>query len=81
MTEISTVRVGPSIHGSAGHVREEVARRAYDVYGSVHHQSFETLHERGGFSAGELIAYLYAHSFPRNEWGKRVREAFHGMSL
>lgn len=34
---------------------------------------------RGGFGTGELIAFLYARSFPEEEWGARVREAFHGM--
>jgi hypothetical protein len=34
---------------------------------------------RGGFSAGELIAFLYARSFPKSEWRARVDEAFHGM--
>src|SRR5581483_9599274 len=30
---------------------------------------------RGGFGVGELVAFLYAHSFPKDEWDKRVREA------
>ena len=34
---------------------------------------------RGGFSAGELIAFLYAHSFPQAEWSERVNKAFRGM--
>ena len=33
---------------------------------------------RGGFSAGELIAFLYARSFPKTEWRARVDEAFKG---
>lgn len=33
---------------------------------------------RGGFSTGELIAFLYARSFPKAEWSARVREAFNG---
>lgn len=28
------------------------------------------------FSVGELAAYLYARSFPENEWRQRVEEAF-----
>jgi hypothetical protein len=31
---------------------------------------------RGGFGVGELIAFLYARSFPKEEWHKRVDEAF-----
>lgn len=34
---------------------------------------------RGGFSPGELIAFLYARSFPKQEWRARVDEAFVGM--
>jgi hypothetical protein len=30
---------------------------------------------RGGFGAGELIAFLYARSFPKEEWEKRFKEA------
>lgn len=33
---------------------------------------------RGGFSTGELIAFLYAHSFPKEQWSERVDEAFRG---
>lgn len=39
----------------------------------------------GGFAevteiiVGELIAFLYARSFPKNEWRDRVNEAFEGM--
>ncbi len=55
----------------------EVTRRAYEVY---HHlypgQTLERLNERGGFGAGEIIAFLYARSFPQAEWDQRVNEAF-----
>lgn len=34
---------------------------------------------RGGFGKGELIAFLYARSFPENEWNLRVDEALRGM--
>jgi hypothetical protein len=34
---------------------------------------------RGGFGAGELIAFLYARSFPKDEWRKRFDEALKGM--
>jgi hypothetical protein len=34
---------------------------------------------RGGFGSGELIALLYAHTFPQNEWRERVDEALRGM--
>jgi hypothetical protein len=31
---------------------------------------------RGGFGLYELIAFLYARSFPKDEWEKRAEEAF-----
>ncbi|WP_141695189.1 hypothetical protein [Pseudomonas graminis] len=34
---------------------------------------------RGGFSSGELMAFLYAYPFPKAEWSARVQEAFKGM--
>jgi hypothetical protein len=37
-------------------VPKEIAMKAYEMYGN--YQSFERLHERGGFSSGEIIALL-----------------------
>lgn len=71
-----TVKV---LHG--GRVRKEIAERAYEVYGKFHHQSFETLYQRGGFAASELIALLYARTFPENEWGARMSEAYDKMNI
>lgn len=36
---------------------------------------------RGGFSSGEIIAFLYARSFPRAEWRARVDEALRGLNV
>lgn len=36
---------------------------------------------RGGFGLGELTAFLYARSFPKDEWRDRFNEALRGMSL
>lgn len=60
---------------------QAVTMRAYEVYKAVHgsQEALITGGCRGGFSAGELIAFLYAYAFPRNEWQRRVDEAFHGM--
>jgi len=54
---------------------------AYEVHCHVHGQqaAMVTGGCRGGVSAGELIAFLYACSFPRNEWRQRVDGAFSGM--
>lgn len=58
---------------------EPVVLRAYEVYCHVHGPQpamVDVEHGcRGGFHADELIAYLYARSFPRDEWARRVDEA------
>jgi hypothetical protein len=58
----------------------EVTLRAYEVYCHLYgpHPAMVDLagrNCRGGFGVGELVAFLYAHSFPKDEWDKRVREA------
>lgn len=55
-------------------VNEEIAREAYreyrDLYGDS--QSFEELHERGGFFVTEIIAFLYMRC-RRLETGTKIR--------
>jgi len=60
-----------------------VTMRAYEVYCEVHRpqEAMVTGWCRGGFSLGEITAFLYARSFPRSEWRMRVDEAFNGMRL
>lgn len=60
-----------------------VTARAYEVYRHLYgdSQSLQRLAERGGFGVGELIAFLYAHTFPKSEWRDRSDEAFNGMKL
>jgi hypothetical protein len=62
-------------------VPKVVAMRAYEVYCYVHQpqEALVTGDCRGGFSTGELIAFLYAYSFPKEQWEKKVDEAFTGM--
>lgn len=64
-----------------GVVPESVALSAYEVYKFLYgeQKAMITGNCRGGFGSGELIAFLYAKSFPKNEWLKRVDEAFEGM--
>ena len=59
-----------------------VTLRAYEVYKHVHGEQRAMIegHCRGGFGLGELIAYLYAYGFPKNEWSARVDEALRGQS-
>ncbi len=63
-----------------GKCPQSVTLRSYEVYSHVYapQEAMITGHCRGGFSAGELIAFLYAHSFPKEEWRRRVEEAFRG---
>jgi hypothetical protein len=58
-----------------------VSMRAYEVYCHVFapQPAMVTGWCRGGFGASEIIAFLYAHSFPKEEWRARVDEAFRGM--
>lgn len=58
-----------------------VTLAAYEVYSHVNSPQPALIEGgcRGGFSAGELVAFLYARSFPKNEWRTRVDEAFKGM--
>lgn len=69
--------------GRSARVSEAVTRRAYEVYCHVYRPQPRLVEGncRGGFGAFELIALLYAHSFPREEWAKREKEAYEGMEL
>lgn len=64
-----------------GRVPTVVSLKAYEVYRVVHgeQKALITGDCRGGFGTGELIAFLYAASFPKDEWAKRADEAFNGM--
>ena len=71
----------------SGHPRavapQVVTMKAYEVYCKLYgkQEALVTGECRGGFSASELIAYLYAHSFPIVEWSYRVDEALRGMTV
>jgi hypothetical protein len=58
-----------------------VTMRAYEVYCSVFRpqEGMVTGDCRGGFGVGELLAFLYARSFPQKEWSERFEEALRGM--
>ena len=66
-----------------GVVPQAVTLRAYEVYKEVFgpQERLITGECRGGFGIGELIAFLYAHSFPQSEWRSRVEGALAGMKL
>ena len=70
----------PHSGGRQGKAPQVVTMRAYEVYCAVYgpQEAMTTGGCRGGFSTGELIAFLYARSFPKAEWRSRVDEAFRG---
>jgi hypothetical protein len=64
-----------------GQCPKVVTMRAYEVYCHLYgkQEALVTGECRGGFGANELIAFLYAASFPKSEWRMRAEEAFTGM--
>ena len=78
--EIETHPVQTVDH-KGGQCPKVVTMRAYEVYCHVHgpQEALVTGWCRGGFSTGELIAFLYARSFPKEQWRERADEAFRGM--
>lgn len=60
-----------------------VTMAAYEVYCHVYAPQEEMITGNcpRGFSAGEIIAFLYARSFPKGQWRIRVNEALNGMKL
>lgn len=68
-----------------GLVGSLITERAYEVYCHVYGEQPALMdlgrNCGGGFGVGELIAFLYARSFPKSEWRARVDEAFEGMQL
>lgn len=56
-----------------------VTLRAYEVYCGLYGEQKAMIEGncRGGFGVGEIVAFLYARSFPKEEWRKRFEEALH----
>lgn len=82
MTEFHPVQIDQDFrdfrNGFAPMLPTEVTLKAYEVYCHVYRPQPAMVEGscRGGFSLGEIIGFLYASSFPKNEWAKRVDEAF-----
>jgi len=58
----------------------EVTLRAYEVYCHIYSPQPAMIDLagrgcRGGFRVREIVAFLYARSFPKEEWSKRFGEA------
>ena len=77
--EVHPVQTNWNNRGAVGATAVTLA--AYEVYCHVYapQEALITGGCRGGFGAGELIAFLYARAFPKAEWRARVDEAFKGM--
>lgn len=80
---VQQVRCPSRASSESAVVPQVVTLSAYEVYKEVYGEQKAMIegHCRGGFSTGELIAFLYAKNFPRDQWNKRVDEAFRGMKL
>ena len=61
-------------------VWEPIYRAAYEVYSAVYGQQQDMIEGgcRGGFSTGELIVFLYARTFPKQQWRDCVESCFNG---
>ena len=81
MSESVAVHPVQTADHKGGKISTAVTLRAYEVYRIVHGPQPALIEGgcRGGFGTGELIAYLYAYGFPRNEWRARIDEALIGM--
>lgn len=79
--EIETHPVQSHHCRSGGKVPKVVTLAAYEVYCHVFapQEAIVTGSCRGGFGVGELVAFLYAKGFPKNEWRSRFDEALRGM--
>lgn len=60
-----------------------VTMRAYEVYCELYSPQPAMVEGncRGGFGTGELVAFLYARSFPKAEWSARFDEALRGLNV
>lgn len=67
----------------SGKIPWDIHMVAYEVYCEVYGAQEAMIdHERGcrgGWGEGELIAFLYARTFPRKEWRRIVSNAFEGI--
>ncbi len=83
MPDIATHPVQTNYRGHSGVIPSVVTLKAYEVYCHCYgkQEAMVTGGCRGGFGVGELMAFLYARSFPQAEWKARVEEALRGMKL
>lgn len=82
-SDIATHPVQVNRRRGDGRAPVVVTMRAYEVYCKVFapQQALIEGSCRGGFGVGELIGFLYARSFPQEEWTRRFDEAMAGLSV
>lgn len=70
-------------YGKQASVPKVVYMAAYEVYCHVYSPQQAIVEDdcRGGFGLGELTAFLYARSFPKEEWRARVDEALFSKEM
>jgi len=70
-----------TVDRKGGKCPQVVTLAAYEVYSSIYSPQKALIEGncRGGFGTGELIALLYAKTFPKSEWRVRFDEAIRGM--
>lgn len=80
---VHPVQVRTGYGRNRGAAPQTVTLRAYEVYCHVHRpqEAMITGGCRGGFGTGELVAFLYARSFPKEQWSERYREACNGLDI
>jgi hypothetical protein len=83
MAEVKLHPIQTTCCHKGGCLPTAVTMRAYEVYCHVYapQEAMVTGWCRGGFSQGEVIAFMYAYPFPREEWDRRVSEAMRGMKF
>ena len=84
MTETHPIQLSPNRRNEQfGKLNQAVTLAAYEVYTHLYgsQEAMVTGGCRGGFGVGEILAFLYARSFPKAEWEQRVFEAQQGMVL
>ncbi len=83
MSEPATHPIQTPCCQRGGRAPQWVTMRAYEVYRHVYgaQEAMVTGDCRGGFGTTELIAFLYAHSFPKEQWRDRVDEALNGLRV
>ena len=84
MSKVKTHPIQTSKFNCPVRIPEVVTQRAYEVYYNLYGAQPALMDDenrgcRGGFAVSELISFLYARSFPKEEWKARELDAITGM--